>query len=104
MRKIITAFVLISILSLGTVTGQSLEKEVTCDVLLQTADETISACDRALQLQKEKAAFAAEAYENASRRAADLERQRDSLWRSPYLWLAIGVAGGALTAGFVLRR
>lgn len=52
----------------------------------------LALADRDAELAGEQAAVASAALEAALRRARDAEAERDAWWRSPILWLAVGVA------------
>lgn len=51
----------------------------------------LALADRDAELAGEQAAVASAALEAALRRARDAEAERDAWWRSPILWLAVGV-------------
>lgn len=52
----------------------------------------LALADRGAELAGEQAEVASAALEAALRRARDAEAERDAWWRSPILWLAVGVA------------
>lgn len=67
----------------------------------------LALADRDAELAGEQAAVASAALETALRRARDAEAERDAWWRSPILWLAVGVVltiALEIAAVFALRQ
>lgn len=64
---------------------------------LRACDVALTKCDQALKDKNEVIDAQAGIILKQTQAISDLQSQRDSVWRSPALWVTIGVVAGALT-------
>ncbi len=73
------------------------DRPVTCREVLAACDEAVRSSDDLLKTKDVKIDLQQGELEELSRRTAELQAQRDSIWRNPWVWLFVGAAVGGLS-------
>ena len=71
--------------------------------LLEACDEALTSCEASLEAERERARALEEFNKGQAERIGELESQVNSLWSSPWLWMAVGAAAGIAT-GVVISK
>lgn len=95
LRALSASLVMLLALQPSVLNAQA-KNTVTCETVIEAADEAIADLEAVNKLQ-------AELIDNMRSRVEAAERKQDSIIRHPALWFAIGAAGMGLVIGFVRR-